>query len=77
MAGQINIMKSRKFSSSQRDRISEIFGNISVAWFTAGVISPLFIHPANLFEFFIAFGISLFMFVVFLILSLIVIKGIK
>lgn len=32
-----------KFSDKQEGRLSEILGNISVAWFTAGVISPIFI----------------------------------
>lgn len=31
-----------KVTSSQFNRMSEIFGNISVAWFVAGVITPLF-----------------------------------
>ena len=31
-----------RFTFSQLNRISEIFGNITVAWFTAGVIAPFF-----------------------------------
>lgn len=39
-----------KLSKDQRRRISEILGNISVAWFTTGVIVPLFIQRTNLLE---------------------------
>ena len=31
-----------KITLSQFNRMSEIFGNISVAWFVVGVITPLF-----------------------------------
>ena len=34
-----------RFSKDQYKAVSEIFGNISSAWFTAGVISPLFVKP--------------------------------
>ncbi|MEK7536759.1 MAG: hypothetical protein AAB559_03215 [Patescibacteria group bacterium] len=37
----MTVVKS-KITLSQLNRLSEIFGNISVAWFTAGVIAPLF-----------------------------------
>lgn len=30
-------------SSSQKQLLAEILGNIAVAWFTVGVISPLFL----------------------------------
>jgi len=32
-----------ELSVEQIKRASEIFGNIAVAWFTAGVVSPIFL----------------------------------
>lgn len=34
----------RKLSSTQRKQLAEILGNIAVAWFAGGIISPLFAH---------------------------------
>ncbi|OGC15986.1 hypothetical protein A3J90_05925 [candidate division WOR-1 bacterium RIFOXYC2_FULL_37_10] len=51
----------KKFSNKQLDRISEIAGNIAVAWFSAGVISPLFIHSQSLLNFIFTFGMSIIM----------------
>lgn len=51
----------RKFSVGQRKVASEILGNIAVAWFTAGVISPFFTKPQELFDFLFAFVVSLVM----------------
>lgn len=34
-----------KLNTEQLKRVSEILGNIAVAWFTMGVISPLFAKP--------------------------------
>lgn len=49
----------RKLNSRQLDRTSEILGNVSVAWFTVGVISPVFIKPKSIIDlvFFIFLGI--------------------
>lgn len=38
------------FSQGQLNRASEILGNLSVAWFTVGVISPLFIRPKEIID---------------------------
>lgn len=38
-------MKKTKLSKKQIDRMSEILGNAGIAWFTIGVVSPLFAHP--------------------------------
>lgn len=35
-------------SSSQKQLLAEILGNIAVAWFTVGVISPLFLEIFSL-----------------------------
>lgn len=43
----------RRLNNSQLSRLSEILENIAVAWFSAGVISPLFLKPSNLGEFLI------------------------
>lgn len=45
----------KKLSKGQLKAASEIFGNISVAWFTAGVISPLFIFQDNLLKHLLTF----------------------
>ncbi len=34
-------------SPKQRQLLAEILGNIAVAWFTVGVISPLFLANVN------------------------------
>lgn len=64
-------------SNKQRDRLSEILGNIAVAWFTAGVVSPLFIHPNSVIDFLQSLGISLIMTIAFLVGSLWLIIRVK
>lgn len=32
-----------KFSNAQLKQTAEILGNLSIAWFTAGIIAPLFV----------------------------------
>jgi len=34
-----------KFSTGQYKQVAEILGNLSVAWFSAGVIAPVVIGP--------------------------------
>ena len=63
-----------KLSGAQFERLSEILGNICVAWFTFGVIAPIIIHPASIFEFIQGFMVSLFMSGSFLAVSLLIIK---
>lgn len=63
-----------KLSQPQLDRISEIFGNITVAWFSIGFIAPLFIKPVILFDLVISIVLSLLMSLLFLYLSLTTIK---
>lgn len=45
----------------QIDRGSEIFGNLSVAWFSVGVIAPLFTQPQQAVILGFSFGVSLVM----------------
>lgn len=60
----------KKFSFAQLNRASEIIGNISVAWFSGGVITPLIVRSLNIIMFFIYFVLSLTMSVSFFVLSL-------
>lgn len=60
----------KKFSIRQLNRISEIFGNVSVAWFSVGVISSVVDPPSDLVDFLVRLGISLTMAVLFFYSSL-------
>ena len=56
-----------KFTKQQFQRASEIVGNTSVAWFSAGIISPVFVRPLNfnlIFSFFVAASLSAISFLV-------------
>lgn len=44
-------------SSNQKQLLAEVFGNIAVAWFTAGVISPVFLE--NIFPTKLLFSVGL------------------
>ncbi len=66
-----------KLSLSQLDRISEIFGNISVVWFSAGIISPIFSPPQIVFDFAYRFLVSLVMSGFFFFWSIRLMKGVK
>lgn len=46
-------------SKGQIERASEIFGNVSVAWFSAGAISPLFSDPQNLIDTLLRFMVAI------------------
>jgi len=48
-----------KLSFVQQNRASEILGNLSVAWFSGGIITPLIIQSISLIEYFIFFVLSL------------------
>ncbi|MFZ5366588.1 MAG: hypothetical protein ACOZBZ_04940 [Patescibacteria group bacterium] len=67
----------RRFSSGQLKAASEITGNIAVAWFSAGAISPLFAHPQNILDFLASFVVSLAMAGAFSIVSLSLVKRVK
>lgn len=58
------------FRQSQLNRVSEIAGNVSVAWFTAGIISPLFTRQSSLENLLFTSGLSLAMTFVFFMISL-------
>lgn len=64
----------KKLSFVQLNRSSEIFGNISVAWFSGGIVGTIFSHSFELIEFVIFFVITLSMSVTFFIISLEIIK---
>lgn len=59
-----------KLNKDQKKQLAEIFGNMSVAWFSLGVISPIFIKPKTLSEFFTNLGLGLIFSFVFIIISL-------
>ena len=65
-----------KLSDEQLNRASEILGNIAVAWFSAGVISPLFVQAQNI-DLYIAFVISIILSILFFVISLDLIKEVK
>jgi hypothetical protein len=60
----------KKLSIGQLKRISEILGNISVAWFSAGVIAPLFARSKNWREVMLTIFLSLSMATSFFVWSL-------
>lgn len=64
----------KKFSFAQLNRASEIIGNISVAWFSGGVIAPIISHSFRLIEFITFFIVSLIMSGIFFNFSLEIIK---
>ena len=64
-------------NKSQLERTSEIMGNITVTWFSAGVITPLFIRPKNFIEFIFLFALSLLMAGLFFLGSLHLVRRIK
>lgn len=63
------------FSPGQLTRASEIFGNLSVAWFSAGVIAPFFTRPQSIVIFGLSFGVSMTMAVLSFIIALQLAKG--
>ena len=67
----------KKFSFAQLNRASEIIGNISVAWFSGGVITPLIASSLNVIMFLTFFVLSLIMSVSFFALSLKIIEKIN
>ncbi len=66
-----------KLSQPQLDRISEIFGNIAVVWFSAGIISPVFSPPQVMFDFAYRFLVSLGMSGFFFVWSVRLMRGVK
>lgn len=67
----------KKLSIGQLKAVSEISGNIAVAWFTAGVISPMFVRPKNPVDFLSNLMLGLTMTVLFTLLSLDLVRGVK
>lgn len=63
-----------KLSKGQLERSSEISGNIAVAWFSAGVIAPLFLRSQNTIDFIVGLVLSLIMATVFFLISLMLVK---
>lgn len=59
-----------RLNPDQRKQIAEIFGNISVAWFSGGIIAPFFFRNQTIQEFAINFIIGLFIGLFFVSMSL-------
>ena len=64
-------------SNLQLKTLSEIVGNISVAWFAGGVVTPVFIGTFDLTKIFIYQTLGIFMSVTFSSLSLYIIRNVK
>jgi hypothetical protein len=62
---------------AQLKGLSEFLNTIAATWFSAGVISPLFIKPENLFKTVLLAGIAIIMSLFFLIWSLALLKKVK
>jgi len=67
----------KKLSIGQSKAASEILGNIAVAWFTVGVISPIFIRPRSFFDFISNLMLGLIMTIFFSATCLNFVKDIK
>lgn len=67
----------KKLSLGQLKVLAEITGNIAVAWFTAGVISPLLVKPETIEKFVILLLVSLVMTIWFTFVSLYLVKEVR
>ena len=68
------MIRTLRLSKGQKERLSEIFGNVAVAWFSVGVITPLFI-PLGTVDLTLALVVSFTMTISFTTLSLTLIEG--
>lgn len=66
-----------KLKSAQKKGLSEFFNSVSVAWFAAGVIAPLFLSEFVLGRFVLSAVLALVFVGVFLGLSLQFLRGIR
>jgi len=67
----------KKLRQSQLKALSEFLNTIAAAWFSAGVISPLFIKPENLIKALILAGIAILMTIFLLAWSLSLLRRVK
>lgn len=65
------------FRPAQLKALSEFFNMLAVAWFTAGVIAPLYAKPVNLLNIIVSAIISIIIAGGFLALSLYLVRKIK
>lgn len=63
-----------ELSIGQRKALSDFLSTVAAAWFTAGVISPLFTHPEDSLEAALLVVLSLAVTAAFLRLSLVLVK---
>ena len=67
----------KELSSAQLKSLSEFANTVAAAWFTAGVISPVFTKPKSLLELITFLLVSLLMTAATLRWSLFILEGVK
>jgi len=67
----------KKLSIGQRKIAAEIIGNLAVAWFSAGVISPIFTKPKTILDSLPSLSLSLIMSLLFSFGSLLLVKRVE
>ncbi|MBI3366765.1 hypothetical protein HY041_04025 [Candidatus Roizmanbacteria bacterium] len=63
-----------QLNKDQRKQLAEIIGNISVAWFSAGIISAVFLRQENIVGLTMQISLGLFFTILSTILSLQILK---
>lgn len=67
----------KELSIGQRKAASEILGNMAVAWFSAGVISPLLVKPESIIKGAFLMIVGLLSTTLFTFISLYLVKGVQ
>ncbi len=65
------------FSGGQRRTLSDILGNLGVAWFSAGVIAPIFLGQLNFPTGVIPFAVGTGMAVSFVVVAVVISQKLK
>jgi len=68
------IIKLVKLNKDQKKLTAEILGNVSVAWFASGVISPFFLRNLGAFDILRSFFLGLFLFLLFFFIAIYLLK---
>ena len=66
-----------KLRSAQKKGLSEFFNSVSVAWFAAGVIGPIFLQSFTVNRFVFSALFALMFSVVFLNISMLLLRRVK
>ena len=67
----------RKTNSGKLKALSDFFNKVSAAWFTAGVITPIFIETDNFLDQFSLFFVGTTMTLLFLWSSVTLVRGLE